>query len=53
MEWNKVIKKIQTDGYCVIENFLDIKDLKLMQDTTKNYTSEKGSITTDYDENIS
>ena len=43
MEWNKVIEKVQTDGCCVIENFLDIKDLKLMQETTKNYTSEKGN----------
>jgi hypothetical protein len=42
MEWNKIIQKVQTDGFCVLENFLDIKNLQLMQETTKKYTVEKG-----------
>jgi len=43
MNWSQIIQKVQTDGFCVIENFLDIKDLKLMQETTKNYSLEKGN----------
>ena len=36
MEWNHIIKKVQSDGFCVIENFLESKNLELMQETTKN-----------------
>jgi len=43
MEMSKIIQKVQTDGYCVIENFLGERDLKLMQELTRNYTVEKGN----------
>jgi len=43
MEMSKIIQKVQTDGYCVIENFLGERDLKLMQELTRNYTLEKGN----------
>jgi hypothetical protein len=43
MEWNYIIKKVQSDGFCVIENFLESKNLELMQETTKNYVSFKGN----------
>tara|TARA_B100001093_G_scaffold496161_1_gene541473 strand:- start:10322 stop:11146 length:825 start_codon:yes stop_codon:yes gene_type:complete len=43
MELNKIINKVQIDGFCVIENFLDTKDLELLERLTKNYSLEKGN----------
>lgn len=43
MESNKIIDKVQEDGFCVIENFLSPKDLELFDKLTKNYSVEKGN----------
>lgn len=43
MELNHIIEKVQSEGFCVIENFLESKNLELMQEITKSYATFKGN----------